>query len=384
MSHVILRTPDGIQLAKIEKAVRWEFARAANAVGWFTLQVGDIDPRLLSVDNLFEFYRTPVGSAPVFMGVGLLRSWEYVEDETGSVTVVLNGPDQVDLLNRRIVAYVEETTMWEKGPGYADDLMKDLVSENMGPTSTDPWYNRGREYPASHFSIAPKQSLGRDDAQLTCQFREVLAVLQDLANYSGWTSGDDAFVGKPVWFDLDYIGPAEFMFRTWVPIRGVDRTLGTAIAPLVFSREAGNLSTPILRFDYTQEENIVYGLGPGDGASRMVDPENDVPRENLSIWNLHEGVCPATEESTYQGIANRAYQKMQEMRPRVVFEGKLVDTAQTRFGIDWGYGDVVTVRFQGMEFDGRVDGYNYTMDEDGREGVTANVTITKALEGKPD
>ena len=37
MSHVILRTPDGIQLAKIEQAVGWQFVRAANAVGWFTI-----------------------------------------------------------------------------------------------------------------------------------------------------------------------------------------------------------------------------------------------------------------------------------------------------------------------------------------------------------
>jgi hypothetical protein len=382
MSHVILRTPDGIQLAKIEQTVGWQFVRAANAVGWFTMRLGSIDRRLLSVDNLFEFYRTPDGSAPVFMGVGLLRSWEYAEDDTGAVTVALNGPDQVDLLNRRIVAYTDPQSMWEKGPDYADDLMKDVVSENMGPTSTDPWYSRGRAYPATHFSIAPKEHRGRSDTQLTFQFRELLAVLQDMANYSTWPTY--AFDGLPVWFDLDYIGPAKFMFRTWVPIRGIDRTLGTNVAPLVFSRQAGNLSQPVLRFDYTDEKNIVYGLGPGTGVNRMVDPENDVPRENLSIWNLHEGVCPATEESTLLGVAKRAYQKMQEMRPRVVFTGQLIDTPQTRFGIDWGYGDIVTIRFREMEFDGRVDGYSYAMDAEGRETVTADVTITKALEGKPD
>lgn len=384
MSHVIILTPDGNQLAKIEQAIRWQFVRTANDLGWFNLTLGKVDPRLLSVDNLLEFYRTPLGSAPVLMGVGFLRSWVYGEDPTGSVSVELNGPDQMDLLNRRIVAYVEETAMWDKGPDYADDLMKDVVSENMGPTSTDPWYNRGRAYPASHFSIAPKESLGRSDTQMVIQFREVLAVLQDMADYSSWPSSDDAFIGTPVWFDLDYIGPAEFMFRTWVPIRGIDRTLGTNVAPLVFSRQAGNLSNPRLRFDYSDEVNIAYGLGPGTGDNRMVDPENDVPRERLSIWNLQEGVAPAQEEDTLIGVAVRAYHKMQEKRPHVIFEGELVDTPQTRFGVDWGYGDIVAVRFQGMEFDGRVDGYNYTMDEEGRESVTANVTITKALEGKPD
>jgi hypothetical protein len=384
MSHIVLLTPDGIQLAKIERAVEWQFVRTANDLGWFTVRLGTIDPRLLSVDNLLEFYRTPIGSAPVLMGVGFLRAWQYAEDDTGSVSVVLNGPDQMDLLARRIVAYTDPESTWNKGPDYADDLIKDVVSENMGPTSTDPWYNRGRAYPASHFSIAPKQSLGRSDTQLTFQFRDVLAVLQDAAAYSGWPSSDSAFTGLPVWFDLDYIGAAKFLFRTWVPIRGIDRTLGTAIAPLVFSRQAGNLSAPALRFDYTTEKNIVYGLGPGIGENRMVDPENDVPRENLSIWNLREGICPATEETTLQGVANRAYSKMQELRPRVVFEGQLIDTPKTRFGIDWGYGDIVTVRFQEMEFDGRIDTFDFRMSKDGEESVTAAVTITKALEGKPD
>jgi hypothetical protein len=380
----MLLTPDGNQLAKLEGMVACEFVRTANDIGWFTVQLGDIDPRFLSVDNILEFYRTPVGSAPILMGVGFLRSWEYSEDDTGAVGVLLNGPDQMDLLARRIVAYTDPKSMWEKGPDYADDLMKDVVSENMGPTSTDPWYNRGRAYPASHFSIAPKESLGRDNTIQTFQFRDTIAVLQELAAYSGWPSSDDNFVGKPVWFDLDYVGPAKFMFRTWVPIRGIDRTLGTAIAPLVFSRQAGNLSGPVLRFDYASEQNIVYGLGPGEGEDRMVDPENDVPRENLSIWNLHEGVCPATEETTLLGVAKRAYSKMQEMRPRVVFEGQLVDTPKTRFGVDWGYGDIITVQFQGMEFDGRIDTFDFKMEMDGRESVTAAVTITKALEGKPD
>jgi hypothetical protein len=384
MSHIILRTPDGEQLAKLEHLIDWEFVRVANDVGWFTVRASDLDRRLLSVDNLLEFYRTPVGASPVLMGVGFLRTWEYQEGEAGAMLVTLSGPDQVDLLNRRIVAYVEETAMWQKGPDYADDLMKDVVSENMGPTSTDPWYGRGREYPASHFSIAPKEHLGRDTCQMTIQFRSVLAVLQDMANYSAWPSSADAFVGKPVWFDLDYVGPAQFVFRTWVPNRGIDRTLGTGIAPLVFSREAGNLSTPRLRYEYSEEENIVYGLGQGEGADRMVDPENDVPRERLSIWNLREGVVPATEETDLLGVAKRAYSEMQAMRPRIVFEGQLVDTPNTRFGVDWGYGDIVAVRFQGMEFDGRVETFDYRLETDGSESIVASVTITKALEGKPD
>lgn len=383
MSHIILRTSDGIQLAKLEGLVQWQLVRVANDVGWFTVQAADLDRRLLSVDNILEFYRTPRGSAPVLMGVGFLRSWEYIEDDSGKLTVRLAGPDQMDLLRRRVVAY-NTASYWTKGPDYADDLMKDIVSENMGPTSGDPWYSRGRNYDSAYFSIAPKEHKGRSDAQMNIQYRNVLTILQDLADFSGWPSSDTTWVGQPIWFDLDYRGDAKFVFRTWGPNRGIDRTLGTAIAPLLFSREAGNLSNPRLKFDYTKEQNIVYGLGPGEGTDRMVDPENDVPRERASIWNIIEGCTPATEETTLLGVAKRAYQAMQAARPQVIFEGQLVDTPQTRFGVDWGYGDIVSVRFQSMEFNGRVNTFNYSMTEDGRETIVADVSITEALEGKPD
>lgn len=381
MSHIVIRTGDGMLLGALENNVAWTFARIANDLGWFSIQTAEIDERMLAVDRILEFYRTPVGAAPVLIGIGFLRSWEWSEDETGQVTLLLQGPDQIDLLARRVVAYNDPEANWKKS-GHADDLMKEVVYENMGAGSTDPWYNRGRAYPADAFSVAPDEGLGRD-VNMEFQYRNTLAVLQALADSSGWGSGDDGWIGYPVWFDCEYIGPAQFVFRTWVPLRGVDRSLGTAIAPLIFSKEAGNLENPTLKFDYSEEENIVYGLGPGEGTARMVDPENDQVRERLSPWNLHEGVAPATEETTMDGIADRAFKQMQEKRPRVVFSGKLVDTPWSRFGVDWGFGDIVTVRYLGMEFDGRVDSFNMSVDVDGTEVISAAVTITKALEGKP-
>jgi hypothetical protein len=381
MSHIVIRTHDGIELALLQDTIEWDFARVANDIGWFTLRVnGDLDRRLLHVDNLLEFYRTPPGTAPILLGVGMLRYWEWGESG-GTTTLTLGGPDQMDLLNRRIVAYKSPEANWSKSD-FADDMIKAVVRENMGTLATDPWYNRGRSYRAANFSVAPDEGRGKS-VELSFQFRNVLAVLQEISDASAWPSQDDNWVPKTVLFDCDYIAPAVFLFRTWVPMRGVDRTIGSAISPIIFSREAGNLDLPTLRFDYTEEENIVYGLGQGTGTSRTVDPENDVPRENLSIWNLREGIEPATEEDTIQGVAWRAFLAMQEARPRVIFSGDLVDTPQTRFGVEWGYGDLVTIQHMGMQFDGRVDSFNVHSGADG-ETVRAGVTITKALEGKPD
>jgi len=381
MSYILVRTHDGQALAELPDVVEWDFARAANDLGYFTIRVnGDLDRRLLHVDNLLEFYRTPPGSGPILLGVGFLRAWEWIMQEDGAISLKLSGPDQVDLLNRRVVAYTTESYYTKSG--YADDMMKAVVRENMGVDVVDVWYPlRTRAYLPDHFTLAPDEGRGKD-VDLTFQFRNVLAALQEISDASAWPSQDDNWEAKNVWFDCDPIGPGQFMFRTWVPLRGVDRTMGSAISPLIFSMEAGNLALPLLRFDYSEEQNIVYGLGPGMGEDRMVDPENDVPRGNLSIWNVREGVVPATEEEEIQGVAWRAYLRMQEMRPRVVFSGDLIDTPQTRFGIEWGYGDLVTVQHMGLQFDGRVDSFNVHVGPDG-ERIRAGVVITKALEGKP-
>lgn len=381
MSHIVLRTGDGILLATLQNVKTWRFARTSNDVGWFSLQCADLDERLLAVDRILEFYRTPRGAGPVLLGVGFLRSWEWADDRQGGVNLELQGPDQVDLLRRRVVAYTDPEANWNK-TGYADDLIKAVVRENMGPLSTDPWYNRGRAYDASLFNIAADTSEGKSVTR-TFQFRNTLEVIQDLADASTWPSPDNDWEGQAIFFDCEYVGPAKFEFRTYSPLRGVDRTIGNNTAPIIFSKEAGNLADPALRFDYTDEMNIIYGLGQGDGEDRMVDPENDQVRGRLSPWNVHEDIVPATEEDTVQGISYHAYDKMQKLRPQVVFSGKLVDTPWTRFGVDWGFGDLVTVRFRGMEFDGRVDSFTVLVTDDGRETVEATVSISKALEGRP-
>jgi hypothetical protein len=381
MNHIVVRTGDGILLGKLEGLQAWTFARQSNAVGWFMVECADVDARWLGVDRILEFYRSPPGVAPVLIGVGLLRSWEWRRTDSGAIALRLQGPDQMDLIARRVVAYTDPEANWNKS-GPADDLMKAVVRENMGTLSTDPWYNRGRAYDPDLFSVAPDEGKGRT-VKKEFQFRNTLSVIKELADATTWPSADNNWVGVAVYYDVEYIGPARFLFKTYSPLRGIDRTLGTQVAPLIFSEEAGNLVEPALKFDYSEERNIIYGLGPGTGESRMVDPENDQVRERLSPWNLHEDVVSATEETTLQGIAWHSYQKMQDLRPQVVFNGMLRDTANCRFGVDWNYGDLVTVRFLGMEFDGRIDSFSVGVNANGLEEVRASVSITKALEGHP-
>jgi len=386
MRHrLVLRTHDGEELTTLSNVVKWDFVRTANDIGWWTITLNaDFPPEFLRIDNIIEFWRQPSGASEVLLGIGFLRYFEWKTDETGTTRLTIGGPDPIELLNRRLVQNYAETAPSQKGPDYADDMMKEFVDEQFLTTATrlgDIYYSRSSALPSDHFSIAPDTSQGYANMSKQSAWRFVLPILQEIAEAS-WNQG------TRIYFDLDYVGPATFLFNTWADLRGIDRTIGTSIAPIVFSQESGNLSKPSLRFDYTEEVNFVYGGGQGQGTDREVDPENDEPRSQLSLWNRREGFqdareCPTGEVPTYC-IANKAFDRMQSGRPSVLFEGNLVDTPTTRFGVDWFYGDKVTVQYRGFELDGRADQFSVSMKEDGIETIVARVSILEAIEGHPD
>lgn len=382
---IIERTHDGEQLAQFDKVIRWELVRTLNSIGWWTMILpATTDRRLFAMDRLIEFWREPTGGRENLLAVGFMRYWEYFEDSSGSEFIRCGGPDQLDLFHRRIVANKAGTTYTSK-TGFADDMMKEIADEQYVNTANrfgDLYYSRSSAISPDHFEIAPDEGRGRE---LTKDFawRRVIDVFQELATASAWPtkSGQDDY---PIFFDNVYTGPAKFVFTTYADQLGIDRTATAGIAPIVFSREAGNLGNPAIRFDYISEKNMVYGGGQGQGTDRSIDPENDQPRHNLSIWNYQESFKDARECETLLCIAQWARQEMQNKRPYVQFLGDLLDTPKTRFGVDWNYGDKVTIRYKSFSFDGWVESFKINVDEDGVERLETSVNIFQAIEGRPE
>lgn len=377
--RLMLRRHDGTPLTVLDNIIEWELVRVANDIGWWSCTLdARFDTRLLYNDNIMEFWRQPTGASETLLGVGFMRYWEWNTDLEGTTQLRIGGPDAIELLNRRNVQN-KANSIYSSKSGKADDVIKEIVDEQYLSTSNrvgDLYYSRSSALPAAHFSIAPDTSEG-EDVEYQFAFRKVLPVLQQLAADS-WRKG------IAVYFDLEYPAPGVFLLQTWANIRGIDRRIGSG-EPIIFSQEAGNISEPLLRFDYTEEINFVVGGGSGTDDDRTLDPENDEVRSQQSIWNRREEFQDAREcGTTLLCIASRAFSRMQAGRPVVSFEGDLVDTPTHRFGIDWGYGDYVTVQYFGIELNGRVNQFQVNMDSDGLETVRARVSITEAISGSPD
>ena len=362
-----LFTDIGLGLQDLRQVESFSYHRAANDVGGFKMVMKpDFDVTLIDVDHIIQFWRQGVGGEELLMLSGFCRKWGWYEARDGSDRFFVEGVDQNDLIDRRIVAYFAEETESYK-VDYADDMIKAIIRENMGALAPLDDALRPRAYDANYFTVMADTTEGPSVTR-SFAWRYVLPVVQEIAK----SSRD---LGYPLYFDVvPSAVPAIFEFQTFIPYLGVDRSMDTPV-PIIFSREFGNLGSPRWEEDWFDERNYVYGGGQGEEDARMIDPEDDVWRMHKSLWNRRECFQDAREESTLQGVANKAYERMQKERPVVMFEADLLDSPTTRFGVDWMYGDNVTARYMGREFSGMVDGFSISVDDTGEEDFIARMEV---------
>ncbi len=368
--RLIVRTHDGEYLTEIEDYESFQYGRFINNVGWWMIILPGTTPNdFADVDRLVEFWRKPEGGDEQLQMVGFTRYWDWFETGPDDERFRIGGEDQMGLLDRRVIAFRSTTSQASK-TDEADDLIKAIVRENMGSLAPLTEANRPREFPPANFEVMGDEALAPSVTR-SFAWRNVLDVLQEIAESSG-------FLGTPLYFSIDHAGPAEFVFRTYINVLGVDRTVKAGLAPIIFSKEAGNIRDPFMREDWRDEWNYVWGGGQGQGTARTIDPEKDLQRIGRSIWAKREVFADAREEATIQGVANKARDRLNRERPRIVFRAELLDAPQSRYGIDWKFGDKVTVRYRQREFDALVDNVSVSVNSSGKERLTSRLDIDLA------
>jgi len=129
-------------------------------------------------------------------------------------------------------------------------------------------------------------------------------------------------------------------------------------------------------YDYTREANYIYGGGQGEGSDRTISEQSDDTRIGSSVWNRREKFADARNETTSNGVANRAEEVLNENKPFKRFTGKLLDTPQSRYGVDWFFGDKVEVSYRGIQFQGIAKAMKIKLDKEGNEILTVKVEVT--------
>lgn len=359
-----LDDPRGSRLALLDRASSYYIQRAANDVGAFQVALpGGVYDKLLRVDGMVEFWRAPGRGRMSLQGIGFIRDFVYADDDNGTEYTVISGPDQNDLLDRRIVAYAAGEAEADKSD-QADDLILAIARENFGSSAVP-----GRNITALEVTIMANRSQGAT-VEKKFAWRQMLNVMQDVAEASRQQGIEVYFDLVPVVISDAVVG---FEFRTNVYQLGVDRTADTQ-NPVYFGKTWGNLQRARYEIDHRDEITFVFAGGQGEETNRkIVTASSDGYYE--SIWNHCEAFVDARNEDTTAGVTNRARTALEEGRPKKRFSGELLDTAQARYGVDWGFGDRVTVEYRRMQFDGMLRGVRLSVDGSGQETIEARVEV---------
>lgn len=336
--------------------------RVANEIASFSLELpGDFPDSLSdpSKDRMVQVWRAPVGGRLKFWRAYFLRLRDF-DNQGGRETVTIGGPDQNDLLRRRIVAAYSGSAQANK-TDFADDMMKEVVTESIAD-GVAPTPDAGTRV-WSDLSIAADLGLGPSiskdfsfDRLLTESGQGVLPQLAKAARIAG----------TEVFFDVvpDVIGEntISFRFETYIGQPGQDVS-----DRVIFEEARGNLENAQFREDWTGEFNYVYGAGQGKEADRNIQQEYDSGRYSASKWARIEAFADARNQSTDNGVREAARDKLEDGRPKIRITGTPRDTEGTRFGIHWDWGYKVSAKKRNIQFDNIIRSVVLEVDERGNE-----------------
>lgn len=291
-------------------------------------------------------------------------SYQYQEVD-GAERFTCYGRGLTDLLARRIVAYPSGDPGAEK-EGEAETVLKEYIEENLGASAIDPpRYGHGV---APYFVVEPYLGLG-DYWWGSRSWRNLLDVAQELAAFDPTAAGlgfDFLVVSK---LASAHGTPGDWLefqvARPW----GLDRTVGQFVnPPAVFSTGNGNMLLPQVSESHIEEKTRVFALGQGEDEDRDVWQEDDAVRQARSLWGVAEMVRNANMEEEMDGLEVAAKTALAETAPRRTFAFQVLQTTGSRYGRDYGLGDLITARYKGVSVTRKIVGVTVRVSAEGGTG----------------
>lgn len=328
-------------------AVSFRYVKAANDLGYFevTAPANEWPMEWRNLDYQYHFWRKPNGGAWKLDFVGLARD-RFSDTVRGVTTKRVEGYGANHVLARRVVAYKAGTAGADK-TDYLDDMMKAVVYDNLGAGASD-----ARNI-ATAFGLTIAADLSdAPNATKAFSYENVLTVLQSLAD----TSAGQASSPVELFFNVACDGYASnetptFQFRTFTGQPGRDRTDGGGNnAPIIFSLDNANIDNVHYQRVFSEEANYIYAGGNGLEDDRNVQEASDSTRIGESPINRCEMFVSASHVDDAD-VVQVAYEALNDNRPTRKLTCTLLDTETARYGVDWEWGDKVTVEHGEGSFD---------------------------------
>jgi len=347
-----LSRDDGTRIQILDLVGPFSYTLALNNIGSFTLTLPANFPRdLLAYDRRVLFWRKPDGGGLRLEFVGFVRLIDTTAPG-GFIRRIVSGPDCNDLLNRRIVAYYAASAQASK-TATGDNFILQLVRDNLGDDTTV----AARKLSSTYLDVQANPSLGPSITKAYA-WRNLLDVIREVSDAT-------RKAGSVVYFGIVPVTETQFQMRVQLTQWGRDRTADSGY-PLTFSLENENLANPHLVEDARDEVTTAYGLGDGEDSQRDVQTSTDTAREGVSVFGRREAAINAVGNAT-ASVLDAADGRVNKGRPVTYFTATLLSVPGCIYGVDWGFGDLVTVSFDGRQFDALIRAVTVSVDENGKE-----------------
>lgn len=346
---IYLKKSSGKVTAVLDTFLALERARTVNAVGLasFTVPYNFIPTSLLAVDDIVEIWRSVEGGRFYLDGgtTWFVRAIQKTLSSDGFLGLTFTCVDAMDLLARKIVAYAAGASQADK-TGPADDLIKDIVSENLAAGATD----TARQL-TPYLTIDPNLSLAPSVSKSFSR-RNLLTVCQEIAKAS-------TVAGTYLAFDMvrDFSKPAGWIFKTYTGQRGVDHR-DSSRRPVILDPENFSIIELSRTYSWVELKNSVYAGGTGVAGARLIGTASDPASIGLSPFNLSEAFQDGINANSAGEVAIEAQNLLRNLRSKKTFSGRYADTPAIVYGRDFGWGDFISATVDRESLDYRLDADN--------------------------
>ena len=347
---------DGVRLSTIEAVHKVLYTKTENAIGGLQIEI----PRKLytpgdwKVGQVLEVWREKNG---VFSlqneSAYFVQDWDFY-NEKGQHMLRVYALDTNWLLHTRIIA-AEAGSANAEFDDKADDIMKTIVRNEMGANAATE-----RQIPGLSVQGNVGQSLQTTKG---CAWQNVLATCQELANSA-------TEKGTHTSFDIVRTAAMQFEFRTYTGQRGTDHSRTSGDVRLV-GEAYGNLENAMLSTIHSEEVNYVYAGGQGEKADRVIKEVSDSTRiGNGFPFNRKEYFRDSRHQEEEQGVEDDAYAALNDGKPQTILSGNIIDSPGMQYGIDYVFGDILSVEAFDTSIDCHVESVSLVYDSENGEQFT--------------
>lgn len=286
-------------------------------------------------------------------------------DEQNKEYLHLLAYDPLQILHRRIVAYVAGTSYALKEDMNADDMMKAILRENIGAKARD-----GTRDLSQWLIIeedkgqAPKVTL--DDFA----FQQILPLLGQICEKS-------EAAGTYLSFDIEYDDALEkLVFKTYTGQRGANRGRDS-LTPLYLSHYTDyvnvmgdGLNYASVETDATDEVTFVYSGKATEETNNFFVTLANQSTINTSPFGRLEDYITTGDSLNYNDMIVEAKEWLQHKHRFLRLNAHVQQDSNLQFGRDYDFGDLVLFRYGGETYSIHLDEFRIVVGSNGAEDIT--------------